>query len=246
MVGGFPVATPFWWGGGMMGPSFLDPGPWGWGGPGFWGPYGWGPTAVGVGWVPNPPFVPFVPAMAPPPIVDLPLVVDWNPPRDPASAGRDTARLLTVGDRLFRAGDLRRADERYAQAAESDPASGDPHFRRAQVAIRRADYRGAVAFLRQAVHVDPGWSSRAGDIQASWGEPSEFLDALGALEAHLQSDPSDRDGWLLLGAERLYTNRVSEAHDLLLRLSDDPDDACVAALLTAARARSSSAVRDPS
>ena len=48
--------------------------------------------------------------------------------------------LTEVGDRSFRGGNLRRAEERYQLAVKANPESPTPHIHLAQVAASRGDY----------------------------------------------------------------------------------------------------------
>jgi tetratricopeptide (TPR) repeat protein len=139
------------------------------------------------------------------------------------------ARLVTLGDRLFRAGNTRRARDRYEQAARTNPASASPHLRLAQLALVRAEYAEAADQLRRAQAAEPGWLIRAPDVQALFAEPTRFAAQIARLESHLQANPEDRDAWLVLGAEMFLTGRTQKASDVFLRLSDRKPDETLAA-----------------
>jgi len=144
-----------------------------------------------------------------------------------------------MGDRLFRAGKLRNAEERYLQAARLDIASAGPRVRLAQVALVREQYAEAAQRLREAETAQPGWIVTAPDIQAIFGEPAEFASRLARLESYLQAHPNDRDAWLVLGAEWYLSGRTARAADVFLRL-DDParkSDVALAAFLDASNRR---------
>jgi hypothetical protein len=143
---------------------------------------------------------------------------------------------LTVGDRLFRVSEFRRAAERYRQAIVANPSDARPYVRLAQVAVARGEYREAADRLREAQAVEPGWMARARDVQNLFGDPARFARVLNAIESHLQTHPDDRDAWLVLGAELYLTGRADRAWDCFLRLTDQPPDATLAAFLDAARA----------
>src|SRR5947199_4883 len=81
---------------------------------------------------------------------------------DPARA----AELTTIGDRLFRAGNLPRAVERYEQAIKADANATTPRARLSQIAVRRGQYAAAADRLREAITVDPDWLPNAPDVQA--------------------------------------------------------------------------------
>ena len=155
-----------------------------------------------------------------------------------------SAQLTTLGDRLFRAGNLKKAEERYLQAMRAAPDLAAPRVRLAQVALMR----GAISptpptRLREAETAEPGWIVNAPDIQTIYGEPTEFADTLARLETHLQAHPDDRDAWLVLGAELFLSGRTTKAADVFKRL-DDPNrksDVALAAFLDA----SNQAVRQP-
>jgi tetratricopeptide (TPR) repeat protein len=152
----------------------------------------------------------------------------------PADLAR-SAHLATLGDRLFRAGNLKKAEERYLQAMRLAPDLASPRVRLAQVAIARGQFEDAAIRIREAETVQPGWISTAPDIQTIYGEPKEFARTLERLESHLQAHPDDRDGWLVLGAQLFLSGRTSRAADVFKRL-DDPNrkaDAALAAFLDA-------------
>jgi cytochrome c-type biogenesis protein CcmH/NrfG len=153
--------------------------------------------------------------------------------RDPARA----AQLLTVGDRLFRGTNIKKAEERYLQAARLDPQSATPLVRLAQVALVREHYSEASQRLREAETAQPGWIVNAPDIQAVYGEPTDFARHLARLETYLQVHPEDRDAWLVLGAEWFLSGRTSRAGDVFQRLNDPrrKPDVALAAFLRASQ-----------
>jgi hypothetical protein len=160
-------------------------------------------------------------------------------PADPARS----AQLTTFGDRLFRAGNIKKAEERYFQAMRVAPDLAAPRLRLAQVALARGHFADAAARLREAETAQPGWIINAPDIQAIYGEPTEFARSLARLESYLQAHPDDRDGWLVLGAQLFLSGRTTKAADVFKRL-DDPNrksDVALAAFLDA----SNQAGREP-
>jgi hypothetical protein len=152
---------------------------------------------------------------------------------DPAYA----AELITLGDRLFRAGNLSRAAERYEGAIKAEPTKAIARVRAAQVAIARGRFADAAERLREAETVEPGWIARAPDIQSLYLEPADFARQISKLEDHLQAQPNDRDAWLVLGAELFLSGRTRRAADIFLRLSDRREDPTLAAFLDATRPR---------
>jgi cytochrome c-type biogenesis protein CcmH/NrfG len=142
---------------------------------------------------------------------------------------------VTLGERFFRAGNLKKAEERFQQAMRADPDLAAPHVRLGQVAMVRGHYAEAANQLREAETAQPGWIITAGDIQSIFGEPAEFARHLGRLESYVQAHPDDRDAWLVLGAELFLTGRTAKAADVFKRL-DDPrrrPDVALAAFLDA-------------
>ena len=150
--------------------------------------------------------------------------------------GRAEERL-TVGDRLFRAGSLNRAEERYEQAGSADPTSAEPAVRLAQVALARGDYGDAANRLREAQVIDPDYLPTAKDVQNLFGDPKDFAQVLADLEAHIQANPNDRDARLVLGAELYFTGRTPEAAVVFRALADRKPDATLAAFLEASLAQ---------
>jgi hypothetical protein len=152
---------------------------------------------------------------------------------DPARA----AQLLIVGDRLLRAGNVKKAEERYLQAMRAAPDLAAPRVRLAQAAIVRGNYSDAAGRLREAETAEPGWIVTAPDIQAIFGEPTDFTRQIAKLESHVQTHPDDRDAWLVLGAEWFLSGRTSKAADVFKRL-DDPvrkSDVALSAFLDASK-----------
>ncbi|MFI5459212.1 MAG: tetratricopeptide repeat protein [Isosphaerales bacterium] len=215
----------------------------GFGGGGFYYPYS--PILVigPGGFLPPfpammPPFMPMRGPLLPPP---LPGMIAPQPGAnlrpaklkrgDPVRAGQ----LITIGDRLFRAGNLKKAEERYQQSMRAAPDLAAPRIRLAQVALARGNYAEAANRLREAETAEPGWIITAPDIQSIYGEPAEFSRSLSRLESYLQVHPDDRDAWLVLGAQWFLTGRTAKAADVFKRL-DDPKrkpDVALAAFLDA-------------
>jgi Tfp pilus assembly protein PilF len=127
---------------------------------------------------------------------------------------------MTVGDRLFRAGNPKRAEERYQQALRAAPDLAAPRLRLAQIAIARGNYSEAADRLRQAENAQPGWIITAADIQSIYAEPAAFAQTITRLETHLQVHPDDRDAWLVLGAQWFLSGRTAKAADVFRRLND--------------------------
>ena len=144
-------------------------------------------------------------------------------------------RLTTLGDRLFRAGNFKRAEERYLQAIRTAPDLAKPRFRLAQIAMMRGQYDVAAARIREAETAQPGWIINAPDIQALYAEPADFSNNVARLETHLQANPNDRDAWLVLGAEWFLSGRTTKAADVFKRLNDPnrKSDVALAAFLDA-------------
>jgi hypothetical protein len=175
----------------------------------------------------------FFPTMIPP-IVEPPARNAAPRPRN-----RDTTRakeLTELGDRLFRAGNLIRATERYEQAIRSNPDRAEPRVRLAHIAVVRGKYQDAANKLREAQTAEPGWLANPGDLQGVFPEPAEFDRQVANLEAHLQARPDDRDAWLVLGSLWYLSGRTQKASDIFLRLSDRREEPTLRAFLQATKA----------
>lgn len=162
-------------------------------------------------------------------------------------AGR-VEELVGMGDRSFRIGNLRRAEERYQQALKADTEAPDPRIRLAQVSLVRGDYNRASTHFRDAVlsTQSPGWLLQPRDVQAMFNEPGDFARQLAQLESHLQAYPQDRNAWFVLGVEQHLSGRPGQAHDTFLRLTDRPADPALSAFLDATTiARRSESNHDP-
>jgi hypothetical protein len=180
-----------------------------------------------------------IPRLAPPVIR-----AKGNPNANPAPRKADVAKgeqLVTIGDRLFRAGNFKRAVERYEQAQRLDSGAAAPLVRLAQVALVRGQYAEAAQRFREAIAAEPGWLGKARDIQSIYGEPTEFNRPIARLESHLLADPNDRDGWFVLGAQYYLSGRTRRAADVFLRLTDRKPDPALAALLDATGAKQADA-----
>jgi cytochrome c-type biogenesis protein CcmH/NrfG len=143
------------------------------------------------------------------------------------------SQLLTIGDRLFRAGNIKRAADRYEQSLRVDPTTASAHIRLAQVALVRGQYSVAADEFREATATEPDWIARARDVQALFSEPAEFRGHIAKLESHLLKEPNDRDGWLVLGAELFLSGQTRRAGDVFVRLTDRKPDPALAAFLEA-------------
>jgi hypothetical protein len=210
------------------------------------------PTVLVMG--PGGSFMPYGPMIPPPmpqrgPLLPAPpqqVAARWprgevKPVMAPKSDPARAEQLMTVGDRLFRAGNLKKAEERYQQALRAASDQAAPFLRLAQIALARGHYAAAANRLRDAETAQPGWIVTARDIQAIYGEPAEFARQIARLESHVQSHPDDRDAWLVLGAQWFLTGRTTRASDVFQRLNDPhrkPDIALAAFLEASNQARS--------
>jgi hypothetical protein len=224
-------------GGGQMKPSYGSPGLFlvGFGYGGWYAPPPYFMIPQGgffpFGSMIPPPMMLRGPLLPPPPQMMAPRPAVNNQHGDPVKAGQ----RVTVGDRLLRAGNVKKAEERYQQATRSAPDLAAPRVRLAQIAFVRANYTDAALKLREAETAQPGWIITAPDLQSIFGEPTEFARHIAKLETHLQSHPDDRDAWLVLGAEWFLTGRTAKAADVFQRLNDPKrkPDVALAAFLDA-------------
>ncbi len=178
-------------------------------------------------------------------MLPMPPMQAANP--NPAPRARNTVRakeLVEIGDRSFKAGNIKRAEEKYQLAARTDPTIPNPHVHMAQVSLSRGDYVAAADHLRDAVTIagDGGWLLNAPDIQAIFGEPANFARQLARLESHLQANPTDRDAWFVLGAEYYLSGRSKQAADVFQRLTDRKPDEALAAFMDASKTKLPAAV----
>lgn len=199
----------------------------------FYGPIP-GPTIVPA--VPTPMVVPppvYVPSapLIPTPAITPPVRLPVMPTALRRPSASRAADLIHLGDRHFRAGDLRRASQRYDQAIAAHPGSGEPRARLAQVELSRGRYREAVDRLRQAQTAEPGWIAFAANARNLYPEPAQYHAMIAKIEAHLQARPMDRDAWTMLGVQWLLSGERQRAADVFLRLSDQPPDALMETLL---------------
>jgi Tfp pilus assembly protein PilF len=160
-----------------------------------------------------------------------------NPARTRRPNPDRAKELVEIGDRSFRGGNIRRAEERYFLAAKADPTAPLPFVHLAQVSLVRKDYATAAERIRSAVTAAQGaaWLANAPDIQAMFAEPGDFARHMARLESHLQTNPSDRDAWFVLGVEWYLSGRTQQAADAFHRLTDRRPDEALAAFLDAAK-----------
>ncbi len=144
---------------------------------------------------------------------------------------------VEIGDRSFRGGNIKRAEDRYQLAAKADPTSPIPRVHLAQVDLVRGDYAEAADHLRAAVTVGhgEGWLINAPDVQAMFSEPADYARHIAKLESHLQAHPHDRDAWFVLGAEHYFSGKNQASADAFARLTDRKPDEALAAFLDVAR-----------
>jgi len=142
-------------------------------------------------------------------------------------------QFVTLGNRLFRAGNLQRSTERFKQAARAQPQAAAPWVGLAQIALVRGNYSEAAAHFRRAQAAQPNWLINAPDVEAIYAEPADFGAVISRLETHLQAHPNDRDAWLVLGAQMYLSGRTRKAADIFARLNDRQPDPTLAAFLEA-------------
>lgn len=156
-------------------------------------------------------------------------------PRSRTNLAR-ASELVELGDRAFRGGNYRKAEERYHLAIKADGAATLAYVRLAQVDLIRSSYLKAAAHFREAVEAGEGrgWLLDTPDVQSLYGEPREFARRIAQLESYLQAHPEDRDAWFVLGAERYLSGHPREANDAFVRLADRPADPALTAFQDAA------------
>ena len=78
-------------------------------------------------------------------------------------------RMQAAGDRLLATLDYSAAERSYAKSLQAAPDRPDPYMRLAIAKAARGDYRGAVAYLKQMVDVDPTYPARADSLNTLFG-----------------------------------------------------------------------------
>jgi len=77
--------------------------------------------------------------------------------------------MQAAGDRLFAKLDYPGAQKSYATSIQAAPDRPDPYARLAITKAARGDLRGAVAYMKQMVEVDPTYASRADSLDTLFG-----------------------------------------------------------------------------
>ncbi len=152
-----------------------------------------------------------------------------RPRRNPVKA-RD---LLMRGDRLFRSSNLVKARERFEQAYQADPTLADTLVHLGQIEMIQGRYADAAQCFRDALEADEEWIFNAPDIKAMYVEPADFDRQIAKLESYLQTEPDDRDAWLVLGVEKYLSGKTKQAADIFLRLSERRSDPTLHLLILA-------------
>lgn len=141
--------------------------------------------------------------------------------------------LLMRGDRLFRSSNLVKARERFEQAYQADPTLADTLVHLGQVDMIQGRYADAAQSFRDALLADEEWIFNAPDIKAMYVEPADFDRQIAKLESYLQTEPDDRDAWLVLGVEKYLSGKTKQAADIFLRLSERRSDPTLHLLIQA-------------
>ena len=144
--------------------------------------------------------------------------------RPTRSSPARSKELVELGDRSFRGGNTKKAQDRYLLAIKSDPTSVTPHVHLAQLALIRGKYKEAADSLRAAVAVGAGtgWLANAPDIQSIFGEPADFAKKLAeARIAPPRLIPGDRDAWVRPRVRNITSRAGAKlAADVFQRLTD--------------------------
>jgi tetratricopeptide (TPR) repeat protein len=172
------------------------------------------------------PLPPAKPELKPPPAPPLPL----NDLRT------ETARLLDRGRDAFAAGEYGRARERFAQAAQVNPAEPLAPFLLAQALIALGKYHEAVDAIHAGLALKPDWPTTAYRPQDLYGlQVQDYADHVRRLEATRGDHPADPVLLFLNAYLMWFDGRKDEARPLFRRaLQRNADRADVERFLLAA------------
>ena len=149
---------------------------------------------------------------------------------------------------MFRAGNFKKAEERYLQAMRVAPDLAVPRVRLARSRWFVANTRTPPTGCERPKPLNPA-GSRMHPISRRFTASRPNSPALVArLESHLQANPDDRDAWLVLGAEWFLSGRTNKAADVFKRLNDPnrKPDVALAAFLDASNQAAQQPGKPPS
>lgn len=126
---------------------------------------------------------------------------------------------VTAGFRLFSAGHVASAAERFETATESASDDATPWFLLAHAKFGLGNYGAAADALKRGLAIDPDWLQLDLDLRDLYEEEADHTEQLGRLARHLQDQPLDRDGLLVLGFELAMTQRADKARPVLQQVA---------------------------
>lgn len=131
-----------------------------------------------------------------------------------AAAERAKQALLT-GTRRFKAGDYRRAADRFADAIKAAPDDATPYFFRAFALFAAGQFPAAVDATKAGLKINADWPLADFDMKQLYGDPADLVPQLANLAAELKANPLDRDRLFLLGFVLFVTDDPGKAQPLL-------------------------------
>lgn len=120
-------------------------------------------------------------------------------PAAPPAPDPKLIAAVSAGNEHFAAGRYADARRSYAEATAIDGSDGVPQLLSALTSFAEADYPNASSILRKALNDTPDLVYYPFNIKALYRDGAKFQDHLGALARHVDANPSDQDGQLLLG-----------------------------------------------
>src|SRR5437763_9274946 len=149
-----------------------------------------------------------------------------------ADAAERCAAHLVLAACCDKAGDVGAALEQTGAAVDCSPRNPVAHYAHAEQREAGGDKAGAIASLRRAIEIEPGFARALRYLGILLGESEDAEGAIVALERALTVDPNHARAWNNLGNAQRTLGRLAEAERSFVRaLALQPDYALAAANL---------------
>lgn len=153
------------------------------------------------------------------PPTDAPPAAPEQQPQDQATGpapeppSPEFQKFMQDGVQAFNAADYEKAARQFLDAANQIQNSVDAWLAYAVARFATGDYEMSAMAIRRGVRLAPDVVGADFDLRERYGNPNDFPRQLKALEEHVQKNPSEPDGWVVLG----FIRHFSDHRDLARR-----------------------------